>query len=82
MAGRVGLIAVMTCLLCAACAAQDDWPMYGLDLWNTAFADMGLGGILFPIELWSFETDNSIGSGSPVIGAGDDGVPFIALAAR
>jgi len=75
----VVLFMVMLSLFGVLCIAQDDWPMYGLDLWNTAFADMGLGGILFPIEVWSYETDNLIGSGSPVVGAGADGVPFVAL---
>ena len=51
------------------------WPMFNHDLLNTGVASPGLTGISAPMELWSYTTDNQIGSGSPVIADIDnDGV--------
>jgi len=51
-----------------AVSATSDWPMFNRDLKNTGVADSALTGISTPAEIWSYTTDNSIGSGSPAIG--------------
>ena len=69
-------------ILGGSCFADSDeyWPMFNQDLWNTAVADPTLGGIVFPIELWSTITDNQIGSGSPIVADIDgDGTPDVGV---
>ena len=62
----------------AVAGPQDYWPMFNRDLLNTGVADPALAGITFPVEMWSYTTDNLIGSGSPVIGDIDnDGQPEV-----
>jgi len=71
---KILLVGIATVLLlittAGSCGADSDeyWPMFNRDLLNTGVADPALGGIAFPIELWSTTTDNQIGSGSPVVG--------------
>jgi len=62
----------------AMAGPQDYWPMFNRDLLNTGVADPALAGIASPVEMWSYTTDNLIGSGSPVIGDIDnDGQPEV-----
>ena len=74
------LLVVIVVLSAGAAMAgpQDYWPMFNRDLLNTGVADPALAGIASPVEMWSYTTDNLIGSGSPVIGDIDnDGQPEV-----
>jgi len=73
------LVIILTLLARVALAGPlDYWPMFNRDLLNTGVADPALSGIAFPVEMWSYTTDNVIGSGSPVIGDIDnDGQPDV-----
>jgi outer membrane protein assembly factor BamB len=71
-------LAAMVVLAIVMVQAQNDWPMFNRDLLNTGVANPALTGITVPIEMWSYTTDNQIGSGSPVIGdIDDDGTPEV-----
>lgn len=75
-------LALLLTVVGGTCFADPDeyWPMFNRDLWNTGVADPTLGGIVFPIELWSTTTDNQIGSGSPVVADIDgDGIPDVGI---
>jgi len=75
-------LALFLAVVGGTCFADPDeyWPMFNQDLWNTGVADPTLGGIVFPIELWSTTTDNQIGPGSPVVADIDgDGIPDVGI---
>jgi len=59
---------VVLVMMVGAVSATSDWLMFNRDLKNTGVADSALTGISTPTEIWSYTTDNLIGSGSPVIG--------------
>jgi outer membrane protein assembly factor BamB len=83
--GLASLVLLASILVLTAGAAvagpPDYWPMFNRDLLNTGVADPALTGIATPVEMWNYTTDNSIGSGSPVIGDIDgDSAPEVLVA--
>jgi len=82
----VAVLALLVSILVLAAGAAvagplDYWPMFNRDLQNTGVADPALTGIAFPVEMWSYTTDNAIGSGSPVIADIDgDSAPEVLVA--
>jgi outer membrane protein assembly factor BamB len=79
LASLVLLASILVLTTGAAVAGpQDYWPMFNRDLQNTGVADSALTGIATPVEMWSYTTDNEIGSGSPAIADIDgDGAPEV-----
>lgn len=74
----IGLLSLVFMFGLAGAVYGSDWLMFNNDLQNTGVANPGMTGISTPVELWSYTTDNQIGSGSPIIGDIDnDGDPDI-----